>query len=228
MQKGNTTPSALHAIPRTTIADHVAAQVRHAIVRGTFPQGSAISEVSLAQQLAVSRIPVREALIELEHDGIVISDHRGRTHVREFTADDIEEISSLRLNLEVMSARLAAKNHRHEDLTALQQNISTLKKEKDIHTMSQLDVEFHDLVMQAAGHSRLIQCWRTVRCQFEVLLAKAHRWQKQQRIPVNNHALRGHLPIFNAIAAKDPNAAAKAMLQHIREWAEWMPLTNPR
>lgn len=214
----------LKAIRRLTLAEEVANRVRAAIISGEIPEGSPVSENKLAERLQVSRVPVREALAELEHDGIVQFDHRGRCQVREFTLHDIEELVSLRLNLEVMSARLAAKHRSESDLTQLKRNVAALKKEKDVTDMSRLDVEFHDLIMQAAAHHRLSVCWRTIRTQFEVLLAKAHRWQKSQRIPVSDHALRGHLPIMQAIIDGDAPQAGKAMLHHVREWGEWMPL----
>ncbi|TLD68357.1 GntR family transcriptional regulator [Phragmitibacter flavus] len=223
-ENSSNSATGLKAIKRLSMADEVASQVRSAIIAGEIPEGSPISEIQLAERLQVSRVPVREALVELEHDGIVQFDHRGRCQVREFTHHDVEELVSLRINLEVMSAKLAAKHRSASDLAKLERNVVALKKEKDVTIMSRLDVEFHDLIMQASGHHRLLVCWRTIRTQFEVLLAKAHRWQKSQRIPVSDHALRGHLPILQAISESDPTQAGKAMLSHVREWGEWMPL----
>ena len=62
---------------------------------------------ALAQQLGVSRAPVREAMMQLEREGLLTFDKRGAAFVKEFTADDLEEIYSLRLTLETMAARLA-------------------------------------------------------------------------------------------------------------------------
>lgn len=214
----------LHAIRRSTLADEVAAQVRQAIISGQIPEGSAVSEPQLAEQLHVSRVPVREALVELEHDGVVLFDHRGRCQVRQFTKSDVEEVLSLRLTLEVMSARLAAKNLTPADAAALKANMQALENEPDVANMSRLDVAFHDLIMRAARHERLLRCWQTVRTQFELLLAKAHRWQKANNIPVSDHALRGHRPILRAVIARDAEKAAQQMLKHVREWGEWMPV----
>lgn len=217
-----------HAIKRATLSEKVAEQVRQAIISGQIPEGSAVGEIQLAEQLHVSRVPVREALVELEHDGIIIFDQRGRSQVRSFSASDVDEIVSLRLTLEVMSARFAARNLTPEDAAALQRNLKALENERDVLCMSRLDVEFHDLIMNAARHQRLLVCWRTVRAQFELLLAKAHRWQQQHDIPVNDHALRGHRPILQALLRRDPDLAAQEMLKHVREWGEWMPvITHP-
>lgn len=209
----------LQPVRRFSLAEEVAAQVRRAIISGQIAEGSAISEPKLAAQLAVSRVPVREALVELEHDGVVVFDHRGRCQVRQFSATDVREIVSLRLTLEVMSAQLAAQHLTDEAAEALRANVLELEQETDVTNISRLDVEFHDLIMRTASHQRLLTCWRTVRSQFELLLAKAHRWQQAHDIPVTDHALRGHRPILNAILARDSENAGKAMRHHIEEWA---------
>ena len=215
--------SGLKAIRRASLADEVAIQVRRAIISGQIAEGSSVSETSRAEQLHVSRVPVREALIELEHDGVILFDHRGRCQVRQFTKVDFEEVLSLRLSLELMSVRLATKNLTSQDIAALKSNLQALEEEEDVTNISRLDVEFHDLIMQAARHERLHVCWKTVRTQFELLLAKAHRWQKTNDIPVSDHALKGHRPIFKAITSGDPEKAVQQMQKHIREWGEWMP-----
>jgi DNA-binding GntR family transcriptional regulator len=212
------TPSTLLPLRRATLADEVASQVRRAIISGEIPEGSPVSELQIAAHLEVSRVPVREALVELEHDGVVEFDHRGRCRVRQFHQEDFSEILSLRLSLEVMSARLAALHHAPADAVALEANTQALEQETDVTNISRLDVEFHDLIMQAAGHQRLLTCWRTVRTQFELLLAKAHRWQQAHDIPVTDHALRGHRPILKAILARRPEEASLAMKQHIEAW----------
>ena len=63
-------------------------------------------EDGLALQLGISRAPVREALVELEQEGLVAFDHRGRSRVRNFTEEDFEAVFSMRCTLEVMAARL--------------------------------------------------------------------------------------------------------------------------
>ena len=214
----DSTEHSLQPLRRSTLADEVATQVRRAIISGQIAEGSAISEPKLASQLAVSRVPVREALAELEHDGVIIFDHRGRCQVREFSQADVVEIVSLRQALEVMSARLAAQKLTSEDAAALQANVKAMELERDVTNLSHLDVEFHDLIMRTARHERLTTCWLTVRTQFELLLAKAHRWQQAHDIPVTDHALRGHRPILQAILARDSDRASQAMHQHIADW----------
>ena len=216
----------LKAIRRETLAEAVAAQIRRAIISGEMEEGSSVSETQLADQLQVSRVPVREALVQLEHDGIVLFDYRGRCQIRVFSHGDFEEILSLRFNLEIMSARLASTRMTPDAWAAIEKNVAALERETDVTNISRLDVEFHDLIMEASCHERLRTCWNTVRTQFELLLAKVHRWQKQHDIPVSDHALRGHRPIVQALRSGDPEKAAQQMEKHIRDWGDLMSQDN--
>lgn len=215
---------ALHAIVRQTLADHVAEQVRDAIIRGDIAEGSMIGEVQLSTQLGVSRIPVREALIELSHDGILYFDKRGRAWVKHFTKRDYEEVISLRLTLEGMSVRLAAERLTSDDVAALSANIVAMEETDDAITFSRLDMEFHDLIMRAAQHERLLACWETMRSQFTVLLARVQKTFEHASIEAARTATANdHRSILTALKRHDASKAEKAMHRHINSWREWEP-----
>jgi DNA-binding GntR family transcriptional regulator len=100
---------ALSPIRRSTsLTTGVIDRIRRAILTGELKEGTALPEAQTASKLGVSRVPVREALVELERQGLVEFDRNGRACVRTFTADDVAEIISLRANLQRMAARLAA------------------------------------------------------------------------------------------------------------------------
>src|SRR4051794_31751949 len=96
-------PSTPHLSPlsRRSLAEDATARIRRAIVAGEVMAGAALSEDGLAVQLGVSRVPVREALMQLEQEGLVEFDQRGRCRVRTFTEEDLEELYSMRCTLEV-------------------------------------------------------------------------------------------------------------------------------
>ena len=94
--------------------------------------------------------------------------------VKEFTDADLEEIFSLRLHLEVMGARLACRRMGEEDFQRLEDNIGRARVVSKLVELTLLDVEFHDLVMQGAAHSRLQACWALVRHPLEYWLARMH------------------------------------------------------
>ena len=219
-----TSAPSLQAIVRQTLADHVAEKVREAIIHGEIAEGSMIGEVQLSSQLGVSRVPVREALIELEHDGIVFYDKRGRAWVKHFTKRDYEEVISLRLTLETMSVRLAAERLTADDVAALAANISSMEETTDAITFSRLDMEFHDLIMRAARHERLLACWETMRSQFTMLLARVQKTFEQASIEAARSATANdHRTVLNALKRHDIAKAERAMQRHINSWREWEP-----
>ncbi len=214
----------LHAIVRQTLADHVTEKVRDAIIRGDIAEGSMIGEVQLSSQLGVSRIPVREALIELSHDGVVFFDRRGRAWVKHFTKRDYEEVISLRHTLESMSVRLAAERLTSDDVAALSANIATMEETDDAIAFSTLDMEFHDLIVRAARHERLLACWETMRSQFAVLLARVQKTFEQASIEAARTAtVSDHQAILKALKLHDTEKAELAMQRHINAWREWEP-----
>src|SRR5205814_1614100 len=77
-------------------------QLQRVILSGELPEGAPLREVPLAEKLGVSRVPVREALFELERRGLAVFEPSGRARVRTFTPRDVSEILSLRATLQVM------------------------------------------------------------------------------------------------------------------------------
>ena len=108
-------PTLLSPLLRRTIGDDVLDTLRKSIIAGAFAPGDHIAEGALAQQLGVSRAPVREAMMQLEREGLLVFDKRGAARVNSFTEGDFEEIFSLRLTLETMAARLASRNWTEND-----------------------------------------------------------------------------------------------------------------
>ena len=92
---------------------------------------------------------------------------------------------------------------------------------------ARLAVELSESSTVAQSAQQIVEFgMQTVNTQFELLLAKAHRWQREHDIPVSGNALRGHRPIFKAISSGSADKAAQQMERHIREWGQWMPHTH--
>ena len=90
---------------RRTIGDDVLDTLRKSIISGPFAPGDHLAEGTLADQLGVSRASVREAMMQLEREGLVVFDKRGAALVKVFTDTDFEEVFSLRLTLDPMAAK---------------------------------------------------------------------------------------------------------------------------
>jgi DNA-binding GntR family transcriptional regulator len=206
--------SALLPVPRTTLTREVAERLRQAILSGELTAGQPLAEATMAARLNVSRVPVREALVELERAGLVVFNTRGRACVREFTDEDFAEIVSLRTTLQVMSARLAAVKHTADDLERLETIVKRADKTRDPTEFSRLDIAFHDEIARMAGHQRLYQCWSNLRAQMELWIVRAHRERERVKHDVREETVRAHRGIIATLRSRCPVEAARRMEEH--------------
>ncbi len=205
-------------LSRRTIGDDVLDTLRKSIIAGAFAPGDHLAEGVLARQFGVSRAPVREAMMQLEREGLLVFDKRGAARVKTFTEDDFEEIFSLRLTLEGMAMRLACGKFSEADETRIADNIDRTAKASRLLELTLLDIEFHDLIVQTARHSRLQTCWAAVRHQLEFWLARMHN-RVQAPVPQTREAtVRNHRDLLATLRSGNEARAAKAIREHIEGW----------
>ena len=133
----------------TRAVDRVYAHLRDGIVAGSYEPGSRLGEVEIAELTATSRTPVREALRRLEMEGLVeVLPHRG-ARVRSWTADDLDEIYDLRMNLEAMAASRAARRIEDKDVDRLDELCDLMEAAAAQGAEQRLD-----LMAQLAGFTR--------------------------------------------------------------------------
>lgn len=195
-------------------------RLRRAILTGELTEGTPLPEAQTASKLGVSRVPVREALVELERQGLVEFDRNGRACVRAFTPDDVAEIISLRANLQRMAARLAATNHTDADLAALEDILAHAAVENDLTAFSALDTAFHDEIVKIARHRRLSRLWDDVRSQMELWLARIHRRRESVKHDVRQATLASHREMIEVLKTRKPDAAGELMERHCT-WTEF-------
>jgi DNA-binding GntR family transcriptional regulator len=211
-------PVLLSPLIRRTIGDDVIDTLRKSIIAGAYAPGDHIAEGTLAQQLGVSRAPVREAMMQLEREGLLEFDKRGAARVKVFTDDEFEEIFSLRLTLEMMAVRLACRNLSEVEGRRIADNIERTRHASRLLELTLLDIEFHDLLVQSAGHSRLKICWATLRHQLEFWLARMHS-RVQAPVPKTREAtVRNHLKLLAAVRSGNEARAVKGIREHIEGW----------
>ncbi|MBY0523781.1 MAG: GntR family transcriptional regulator [Gemmataceae bacterium] len=212
--------SALMPVPRTTLMREVAERLRQAILSGELAAGQPLAEAAMAARLEVSRVPVREALVELEREGLVVFNARGRACVREFTDEDFAEIRSLRTTFQVMSAKLAAVKHTAEELERLEMIVKQADKTRDPTEFSRMDIAFHDEIARMARHERLYQCWSNLRGQMELWIARAHRERERIKHDVREETLRAHRQMIEVLRSRRSDEAARLMEIHCDSMAQ--------
>lgn len=177
--------------------------VREAILRGDVELGQHLPEQELAEQMHVSRIPVREAMRQLEQEGLVVRVPNRGCFVADFTEHDVVEIFSLRATLEMMALELATPRLTPKDIARLREIIEAQRQanaRRDFHELTQLDLQFHEYICAQANHSRLLKMWRSQYVQALILMNRRFR-VLQDYTP--DTVVPDHLQILSALERRD-------------------------
>jgi DNA-binding GntR family transcriptional regulator len=187
--------------------------LHHRIVTGELSPGERLVEEELAEQLGQSRGVIRNALLRLEHDRLVIRERNRGARVRRVTADEAVEILEARAALESLAAGYAAERRTDAEVKELRKITTEMEKlhaAGELLAMSERNAALHRRILEISRHSvaqeiaaRLNS--QVVRFQFRTVLAPG-------RPP---KSLAEHTAIVEAIAAGDRKAAENAMRRHL-------------
>lgn len=199
--------------------------VQRKILSGEIPPGGKVSEQAIAEELGISRTPVRSALAELESEGLLEQVPRYGTIVRRADRRDLVDLFDLRRALESFAAEMAAPIITAEDLSILDglcdrmyeqiEQVQSAQRELDddqiLSRFVDADMEFHLVILRSTGNRRLMQSVAGSR-----LLSECGRHARQRpRIVLLSEAWQGHRRILAALKAGDAEAARKEMAEHI-------------
>lgn len=200
------------------LRETVCEALRDAIRRGILEPGERLMEVQLAEDLGISRTPVREAIRKLEQEGYVIMMPRRGTYVSSLSVHDVKEIFEIRTALESLSTTLATMRIEPEELEKLRTLLVEIEghiKRKDIDKIVATDIEFHGLLYQVSRNERLVTIISNLKEQlarFRTLsMSYPGRLQK---------TLEEHRAMVEAIAAGDVDAARDAAERHMEQAEE--------
>ena len=198
--------------------DAVADILREAVLDSVLQPSEWLREMELAQELSVSRTPVREALRRLASEGLVVIAANQGAMVAPMTIEDILEVYAVRENLEGLAARLAAKNRTTEHVegmkVALEQMRQAVANER-ISELAHLNLVFHRAVREAS-ENRLLE-----RFLGQVEHGVRRFGDTTLRLPGRaEETLKEHGRIVEAIAAGDTEAAENCSINHMRRARE--------
>lgn len=190
-------------------------RLRQMIVTGAVLPGGLLAETALAQEFEVSRTPIREALKQLEREGLVEVRARVGTFVRKPTQREIHEMFQLKEAFEGLAAGLLARRGRVPELLLLQENIAQATEaveRGDAETYSQLVHEFHSTLVAGADNLKLSEHYDLLMNQlaYHRIVSQTLSLPGRLRNSVNEHQA-----IVDAILSKDPLAAELVMRRHV-------------
>ena len=201
-----------------TVVDYAYEEIWKRVIMIGGSEEQRLSDVTLAEQLKMSRTPVRQALERLVQEGLVRSDPRRGFWTNTFTTQDINEIYDLRGALEVLAVRLAASRLSQEDLKAHLDALYAVRAELDAHPVLrflQVDIRFHMLITRASSNGRLIHSLSMLRSQLSMFQMQDTYYPKRMEIALNDHE-----QILLALLAGNVDEAADCLARHIRHAKE--------
>lgn len=200
-------------ITRKTVSHQTADALRERILRGVYPDDTPLRQDALAAEFGVSRIPVREALRQLEAEGLVaFNPHRGAV-VSSLSVDEIEELFELRSQIESDLVRRAVPRVTPEDLNRARDILTAYEaalRRGEVATWGQLNWQFHSTLYAPANR----QFTMTI---VQRLHQQSDRYLRMQLALTHgeSRASHEHRAIFTAVRAHDVKQASSLMRQHI-------------
>ncbi len=208
----------LQPVDLDTLRTRVTDSVRRAILQGVLLPGEQVNQAQVAAKLGISRGPLREALRQLEEEGLVQSyPHRG-TFVTEITPAYIEEVYSIRRVLETFAVARMIEHNNPQVLQQLREIVTQMQAAADAGDsiqLNELDFQFHAAILRGAQHTLLMQLWKSIEVGVRRVVALRHGIYENLRDVVGTHP-----ELIAAIAAHDTQLASQVLDTHIREAGE--------
>ncbi|QDQ89591.1 GntR family transcriptional regulator [Rhodococcus sp. WB9] len=206
-------PAALLGLEKTSLRQQAVAALRVAITSGELAPSSPLVETELSEMLQISRGTLREAMRQLQQEGLISAGARGRLYVRHLDSKEIRDIFAVRAALEALAARelagLADRTTVIAELRAALDVMDTAVLEARIEA----DLNFHRTMCSLTGNDTLLHSWISLEgsIRMSIMFAGLDR-------AVGNMDVGRHSAIVDAIETGDADEAAKAIQTHM-DWA---------
>ncbi|MET4638406.1 GntR family transcriptional regulator [Mycetocola sp. 2940] len=208
-------PASLLGLERTSLRQQALAALRRAISVGELPPGTHLVETELSEMLKISRGTLREALRELEQEGLVSAGSRGRLSVRHLDAKEIRDVFAVRGALESLAAAgLSELTDRAAIIAELRAAIGTMGRasQGDLEARIESDLDFHRTLCNLAGNETLSRSWQALEgtIRMSIMFAGADR-------AIDNMGVNRHSEIVDAIESGDAERARTTITAHMHE-----------
>lgn len=197
---------------RSTLQYKVTSKLREVILKGEFEPGERLVQEEWAEKLGVSRMPIREALQQLEVEGLVKIEPRRGAIVTPISIEDIEEIYYLRAMLEVEAVKCSLPNLEKEDIVELEelyQKMAMLKEDDiDVQKYTELNKHFHHIMKSGCQ-------WRRIHQMIDTLWVGIPAYTPSLLSSYLQEAHKEHKMMLDYIKQNDPEKLADAIRKHI-------------
>jgi len=201
------------AKPRSLV-EQIHEQLRADIISGRIPASEKLVELELAERMGTSQGTIREALQRLEWDGLVERQARRATYVTRVAIDEMYEYFAVRSLIESFTIRLTVRtitDAQCQQLEALIDRIAEAGQQGDIEALVQHDMRFHQLICEWANSPVLLRVWVPLFLQVQRFIIQTY---PKLFSPLSEMA-ETHRPVMRAIHARDAEAAAAAIQEHV-------------
>lgn len=200
---------------KETLRSNIKDYIQNQIAEGVYRPGDRIVETRLAKELEVSQAPVREAILELSSMGLLEERPYSGTYVRNLSIAEIEDIFDIRAFVEEYAAKRAAKRVTDEQLAEMEKILRKMRpQDMSLSEFVQLDMDFHGLVMDAAGSPALKRAWVILRmAEWTYLCAAITEFSMDELIAQ-------HWKIFQYLKERSESSAGAYMFLHIKGFGE--------
>jgi DNA-binding GntR family transcriptional regulator len=198
--------------------DIIYGKMREAILRGDLLPGELISERTVAESLGASRMPMREALIQLQSDGLITVIPQRGAFVRKFSAAELDHLYELRGALEGLAAARAALTLPSGALDSFCRSFTDALESGDLQpeAAEELGLAFHERVFEGCGNPLVCEMAATIQAQVQLAKRMSYHHASPEQV---RRGVKEHLDIGLAIAAGDSAAAESQMKAHIASWS---------
>jgi DNA-binding GntR family transcriptional regulator len=203
----------LSGISRTMLRDQTYASLKRAILTGKIAQGEKLTIRKLAAISDFSSTPIREALLKLEHDGIVIRASSGQFFVRQFSRKEIERIFQLRILLETYGIAEAMENITEQDIIELEENLKRSEAalaKGCLSEVSELSTEFHNYLSSVSKDEILQELLQGISDKISISRSTAIYATGKAY-----NAIIQHRRIIECIRSRNLRALKQALKEHI-------------
>ncbi len=187
-------------------------RLRDAIRSGELSPGTPLKEAHIAKQMSVSQVPVREALLQLEHLGLVIRVPDRGTYVTTLSRAEMEQLLSVRCHLEDLAFRLAAKRMTPEleaELRARLRDLEKCAKSNDHFSVAEADLKFHEAVWNASGNAVLAKTLDQLCVSIYAFVSLKRHTAGERLAPVSHEVL------LDALLKRDPKLISRRIREHL-------------